>query len=143
MKKNVIVILVLLVMFAALGVPGNANADGQVVRLGYTIQGGGWFTGIVITNTAIGDIENLKVTFCHKDGSWTMADRKELGRLSLNEMKVYSLGDLYEGTLPDGTYSLAIFHVEADLTFTVNLFIMNNLDGIGGYGFQQFSSEPR
>jgi len=139
MKKAVIVILAMLVMSTALMTGVNANADQRVI-LGYVTQGGGWFTGIAITNIALTRINHMHAGFLHEDGHVEVEGVIDLGPFNPNEIKIYSLEELYGAPLPDDVFSLWIYHLEDDQQFLVNLFIANNLTGIGGYGFQQFTS---
>ena len=146
MKKSMIMILAVVVMGISLMPVGAALGD-QLVHIPYVTQGSGWYTGIAVTNLTNSTI-NIQTTFIHKNGSINATtDRVGWGDLGPYEMKVYSLDEIYNlgkdpaVPLPDNRFSLYIYHLNNDEQFGVAVFIVNDLTGIGGYGFQQFYSE--
>lgn len=140
MKKIFYIILITIIGIVFLSV-GPVFASQRVI-VPYVIHGNGWSTGVVVTNLENEPIDNIRITFVHTDGNFDGTDdRAELGDFDNYEMKVSSLQDLYNGTLPEGQYSLYIYHLDDEQRFGVAVFITNNVTGISGYGFQQFYSE--
>jgi len=139
MKKSMIIILAVAVIGLSLMTVGTALGD-QRVMIPYVTQGNGWYTGVAITNLT-GSTIHMYSDFLHEDGTWNAGERADLGEFAGHEMKVYSLDQLFGGTLPGDRLWLYIFHLDNEERFGVAVFICNDLAGIGGYGFQQFYSE--
>ena len=146
MKKFMIMILAVVVMVMSLMPVGTALGNHKV-EVSYVTQGNGWYTGVAITNLSASTVHNILVTFVHMDGTFDDTyDRVDLGEFAAYEMKVYSLDQLYNVDkdpampLPDTRLWLYIYQ-SVETQFGVAVFIVNDLAGIGGYGFQQFYSE--
>jgi len=108
MKKSLFVFVAVAILGIAL-VTADSSYARQWVRIPYLAHGGGWFTGITIINFDYDDIESLKVDFLSNDGTFALVGR-DLGELRGYELKIYSLADLYGGTLPDTAFWLCIYH---------------------------------
>ena len=144
-KKSILLAVSVLAIF--LFSAGGARAN-EYLKIPYVTHGNGWSTGIAVTNFSSHTITDLYCDFTHQDGSFFHVealahrdDRANMGDFAPGEMKVFALDELYAGApLPAGPFWLWFFHNDGNYPFGVAVFIMNDFAGIGGYGFQQFTS---
>ena len=117
----------------------------EYLKVPYVTNATGWYTGVAVTNLSGSTIPNIYCDFTHQDGSFQhfaaiRDDRADMGEFAPHEMKIFALGDLYPGTLPAEPFWLWFWHSAGGYPFGVAVFISNDFAGIGGYGFQQFTS---
>ena len=108
------------------------TVTGQQIFIPYTAVGGGWWSGLAITNTSDSAmtfaIRVFKGNGDHVDGSSFSVGSKA--------MKVDALENFFGGTPPDNMMSIRI-RTGTNEPFKATLFIGTDQ---GGFGFQNYNS---
>jgi hypothetical protein len=132
MKKLCLFILIVLLLavtssFAA----APTTVTGQQIFIPYSVVGGGWWSGLAVTNTQDSSMTFIIRAFNDNgepvDGTPFSLDKKA--------MEIKLLEDFFGGTLPSPAMSVRI-RTTTNETFKATLFVGNDV----GFGFQNYSS---
>jgi hypothetical protein len=134
MKKLCLIILFVLLLPVTSSLAATPiTVTGQQIFIPYTAVGGGWWSGLAITNTSDSTmtfaIRVFKGNGDHVDGSSFSVGSKA--------MKVDALENFFGGTPPDNMMSIRI-RTTTNETFRATLFVGNDM---GGFGFQNYKSD--
>jgi uncharacterized protein YeaC (DUF1315 family) len=114
---------------------GTAEAS-QRVRIPYAINGGGWWSGIAITNYGTSDLTPIVYVYDSEGNSQCVT----LETIASGQMYVLSMDELLSmlpNKVTDQRLWLAVVSNGTE-TFAVTLFVGQNN---GGFGFQDYESE--
>lgn len=134
MKKLCLFILIVLLLpvtssFAAAPI----TVTGQQIFIPYTAVGGGWWSGLAITNT-FASTRTFAIRVFKANGDYVDGSSFSVGSMA---MKVDALENFFGGTPPDNMMSIRI-RTTTNETFRATLFVGNDM---GGFGFQNYKSD--
>lgn len=104
---------------------------GQQIFIPYTAVGGGWWSGLAITNISASTM-TFSIGVFKENGVWVAGSSFSV---PAHAMKVDALENFFGGTPPDNMMSIRIR--TGNEPFKATLFVGNDM---GGFGFQNYNS---
>lgn len=132
MKKLCLFLLVVLLLPVTSSLAAAPiTLTGQQIFIPYTAVGGGWWSGLAITNTSDSAM-TFSIGVFKENGVWVAGSSFSV---PAHAMKVDALENFFGGTPPDNMMSIRIR--TSNEPFKATLFVGNDM---GGFGFQNYNS---